>query len=160
LPKAEPDGAFAVDYRAGQLSVMADKAELGKVLRMVGTKTGASIEVAPEIAAEPIVAHLGPGLPNQVLSELLDSPHLEYIVMGSDEDAQGWQRIVVRKRASFGRQQLTMMNAPPAPSFTRNEMNKAAEPVDQEGQVTAPAAQQQAPPSAQPDPQQDNPPRQ
>jgi type II secretory pathway component GspD/PulD (secretin) len=131
LPVADTTGAFAVDYRAGLLSVVAEKAELGKVLDMVGSKTGASIEVAPEIAAEPVVAHLGPAAPRQILSELLDSPHLAYIVMGSDEDGS-LQRIVIRKRNSFGRQLAAARAPAPAP-----------EPVPE-----AQPVQEQAPPAA------------
>ncbi len=115
LPGSESPGLCAVDYKGGQLTVVAEKAELGKVLQMLGSKTGASVEVAPEIAAEPVIAHLGPGTPTQIIGQLLDSPHLEYIVMGSDENGNGLKRIVVRRRTSFAREPLVAMQAPAVP---------------------------------------------
>jgi hypothetical protein len=143
---ADTAGVFAVDYRAGLLSVVAEKAELGKVLNLVGSKTGASIEVAPEVAAEPVVAHLGPGSPRQVLSQLLDSPHLAYIVMGSDEEGS-LQRIVIRKRNSFGRQ-LAAMRAPvptPEPAPETQAVQEQAQGVAAE-QAQGSSAEQANPP--------------
>jgi hypothetical protein len=137
LPAAAQEASFAVDYRDGLLSVVAEKAELGKVMNLVGSKTGATIEVAPEVTGEPVVAHLGPGSPRQILSQLLDSPHLTYIVMGSDEDG-ALQRIVIRKRNSFGRQPAVAMRAPvPAP-----EPIAETQPVPEPQQPESPAAEQ------------------
>lgn len=111
LPKADSAGLFAVDYRDGQLSVVAEKAELGKLLAALGKKIGASIEVAPEVASEPVVARIGPATPAQVLAQLLDGPKLEYIVMGSDESGHGLKRVIVRRRNTFGREPLAGMKA-------------------------------------------------
>ncbi len=105
LPQSA-SGTVSVEYRNGLLSVVTDKADLGKVLQVVGSKIGTSIEVAPEIASDPVVAHISPAPPTQVLAQLLDGPQLEYIVMASDEDGQSLNRVVVRRRSSFGRQPL------------------------------------------------------
>jgi hypothetical protein len=105
LPQSA-SGTVSVEYRNGLLSVVTDKADLGKVLQVVGSKIGTSIEVAPEIASDPVVAHISPAPPTQVLAQLLDGPQLEYIVMASDEGGQSLNRVVVRRRSSFGRQPL------------------------------------------------------
>ena len=128
---------------------------MGKLLHMLGSKVGASIEVAPEVAREPVVARLGPGAPNQILSELLDSPHLEYIVMGSDEDGQALQRIVVRKRASFGREPLAAMRVSSAAAPTPRAETSVPSAADQEEQPA-----QQQPLASEAAQQQDNPPQQ
>lgn len=99
---AQSSGLAAVDYRQGKLSVVAEHANLGKVLELIGAKTGASIEVAPEVASESVIARLGPGSFHQVLTQLLNSPRLDYIVMGSDDDAPVLQTVVVRRRGHFG----------------------------------------------------------
>jgi type II secretory pathway component GspD/PulD (secretin) len=111
VPKTIPTGALSIDYRNGEVTVVAEKAELGKVLELLGKKIGASIEVAPEIAKDPVVAHLGPVAPTQALAQLLDGPTLEYIVMGSDETGHVLQRVVVRRRNSFGREPLVAVKA-------------------------------------------------
>lgn len=113
LSKADPAGSFAIDYRNGKLSVVADKAELGKLLGALGKKIGASIEVAPDIAREPVVARIGSATPTQVLAQLLDGPQLEYIVLGADDSGLGLKRVVVRRRNTFGREPLTAMKAQP-----------------------------------------------
>lgn len=105
IPQAASE-TVSVDYHNGLLSVVTDKADLGKVLQLVGSKIGTSIEVAPEIAADPVVAHISPAPPTQVLAQLLDGPQLEYIVMAADESGQVLNRVVVRKRSSFARQPL------------------------------------------------------
>lgn len=107
LPTARSaSGTLLVDYHNGLLSVAAERVELGQVLKLVGSKIGTSIEVAPDITAEPVVAHIRPAPPSQVLAQLLDGPQLEYIVMGSDESGHILNRVVVRKRDGFARQPL------------------------------------------------------
>ena len=105
VPQAASE-TVSVNYRNGLLSVVTDKAELGKVLQLVGSKIGTSIEVAPEVAADPVVAHISPAPPTQVLAQLLDGPQLEYIVMAADESGRFLNRVVVRRRSSFARQPL------------------------------------------------------
>jgi len=87
-------GLAGVDYRAGLLSVVAENAELGKLMRLIGTKTGAQIDVAADVATELVMAHLGPGTPNEVLTALLDSSHLTYIMIGEDKVS----KVVIRRR--------------------------------------------------------------
>lgn len=117
VPKPDSSGLFAIDYRNGKVSVVAERAELGKLLAALGKKIGASIEVAPELAREPVVARIGPTTPTQVLAQLLDGPRLEYIVMGSDESGDGLKRVIVRQRNSFGREPLAAMK--PQPGLSR-----------------------------------------
>ena len=104
---SDGEGLAAVDYRKGLLSVVSEHATLAKVLTLVGGKIGATIEVANDVGKEAVVAHLGPASPDQVLRNLLDSPSVDYIIMGGDEV----NRVIVRRRQSFGRQPLAM---PPA----------------------------------------------
>ena len=143
LPSAQPvkpdsSGMFAVDYQAGQLSVVADKAELGKLMKLLGEKIGASVEVSADVATEPVVARLGPAAPNQILAQLLDSSHLAYIVMGSDENGLGIQRIVVHKRTTSGGESLMMARRQTAP-VAQPEPEKA-EPEHEQPIVVQPAA--------------------
>ena len=118
--KPAPSGALSVDYRNGEVTVVAEKAELGKVLELLGKKIGTTIEVAPEIARDPVVARLGPVTPTQALAQLLDGPTLEYIVMGSDDSGHVLQRVVVRRRNSFAREPLVAVKAEAAKSPERN----------------------------------------
>ncbi len=99
-PPANKEEAIQVEFNRGLLTVVADNAELGKVLQLVGKRTGAQVEVAPELSTEPVVAHLGPGSPNEILSVLLNSPRIDFIIMGSDDQGTV-QRLLVRRKSSF-----------------------------------------------------------
>jgi len=99
---ADHEMTAAVDYASGKLTVVADRAPLGHVLKLIAGKTGAVIDLAPELQQEPVMAKLGPSPVREVLTALLDSPRIDYIVMGSGDEPGTLQRIVVRRRQSFG----------------------------------------------------------
>ena len=111
LPAAQPaittspsaSGLAAVEYAHGQLTVVSDKASLGVVLKLVANKTGAVIDLSPELQNEPVIARLGPAPTSEVLTALLDSPKVDYIVMGTGDAPGTLQRIVVRTRQAFSR---------------------------------------------------------
>ena len=98
MPIAQPligsAGRAGVEYRGGLLSVVAENAELGKLMRLVGNRTGAQIDVAADVANELVMAHLGPASPNEVLTALLDSSHLTYILIGEDKVS----KVLIRRR--------------------------------------------------------------
>jgi hypothetical protein len=132
-----------VDYRAGLLSVVAENAELGKLMRLIGNKTGAQIDVAADVATELVMAHLGPATPNEVLTALLDSSHLTYIMIGEDKVS----KVVIRRRYGSA--------APPAVARHRNlgfpepgvdaQANAQPEAAPQSGQILNPG--EMAPPA-------------
>jgi hypothetical protein len=125
---ADHEMTAAVDYSSGKLTVVADRAPLGHVLKLIAGKTGAVIDLAPELQQEPVMAKLGPSPVREVLTALLDSPRIDYIVMGTGEEPGTLQRIVVRKRQSFG-------NSPMAPFRSQQPQQQQIPGVDPNGQV-------------------------
>lgn len=121
-----PNGLAAVDYSHGQLTVVSERATLGQVLKLVAAKTGGVVDVAPELQNEPVMARLGPGPVREVLTELLDSPKVDYIVMGAGDGRNGLDRIVVRTRQSFGRTAMAAVH-PVQPQPQPEEEAKADE---------------------------------
>jgi len=106
-----------VNYTQGQLTVVSQNASLGTVLKLISAKTGAVIDLAPELQNEPVIAQIGPSAVREVMTALLDSPKIDYIIMGSGNASGGIERILVRTRQSFGRNVIPMSRPPqPAPA--------------------------------------------
>jgi hypothetical protein len=141
---------MAVDFRDGKLSVIADDAELGKVLHQIGESTGASVEVAPEITGERVIAHLGPGPAAEIVATLLNSPRIDFILMGS-EDESSIKRLIVRRKASFGKE--LPQSRPAQPPATQPEASAT------EAQPEPPAEDQPAEPAQETRPQEQHPPQ-
>jgi hypothetical protein len=97
------EATATVHYAQGQLTVSAQNASLGMVLKLISAKTGAVIDLAPELQNEPVIAQIGPSAVREVLTGLLDSPRIDYIIMGTGDAPGTVERIVVRTRQSFAR---------------------------------------------------------
>ncbi len=118
------NGTTAVNYAQGKLSILAENAPLGSVLKLVASKTGAVVDLAPELQSEPVIASLGPAPVQDVLTRLLDSPKIDYIILGTGDEPGSLQRVVVRRRKSFG--QMAMAPQP-----------KPAEELDENGHLAS-----------------------
>lgn len=138
-PAASPEPTAAVNFTQGQLTVVSQSASLGTVLKLISAKTGAVIDLAPELQNEPVIAQIGPSAVREVMTALLDSPKIDYIIMGSGDASGGIERILVRTRQSFGRNVISMNRAPQAAPAEAAEFKFAnGAPV---GGVTKPQTQ-------------------
>ena len=81
-----PAAAPRVTYENGLLSITAQNATLGDILREVRKLTGATIDVPPAGANERVVVQLGPGAPRDVLATLLNGTSFNYVMLGSASD--------------------------------------------------------------------------
>jgi hypothetical protein len=127
------EGAAAVDFSQGQLTVVAQNAPLGMVLKLVAAKTGAVIDLAPELQNEPVVAQLGPGPGREVMTGLLNSPRIDYIIMEKGDEAGNLQRIVVRTRQAFARVAMASIPRPQPRQEDPDEETK----LDANGHLTS-----------------------
>jgi hypothetical protein len=130
-PASTPEPTATVRYAQGQLTVTSQNASLGTILKLISAKTGAAIDVAPELQNEPVVAQIGPSAIQDVMSALLDSPKIDYIIMGSGADG-GLQRILVRTRQAFGRTEFAAnrpFQPPQPPAENQFKLNEYAPPV-------------------------------
>jgi hypothetical protein len=153
MPMAQPltgsAGRAGVEYRGGLLSVVAENAELGKLMRLVGTRTGAQIDVAADVANELVMAHLGPASPNEVLTALLDSSHLTYIMIGEDKVS----KVVIRRRYGSATPPVVARHrnlgfpepGAEAQANTQPEQTAQSDQVKPAGEVAPPAIQSRSP---------------
>jgi hypothetical protein len=112
---SEQDATATVEYVKGQLTVISHGAPLGAVLKLVSAKTGALVALTPELQNEPVVGQLGPGTVREVMTSLLDSPRIGYILMGAGNDPDRLQKIVVQSRMSAGHGAMADLRPPQPP---------------------------------------------
>jgi hypothetical protein len=91
---AIPAVAPQVSYEGGLLTIVAPNSTLGDILRGVRKHTAADIEI-PATASERVVTRLGPGPAREVVAELLNGSHFNYILLGSPDDASALVRVVL-----------------------------------------------------------------
>jgi hypothetical protein len=91
---AIPAVAPQVSYQDGLLTIVAPNSTLGDILRGVRKHTSADIEI-PATANERVVTRLGPGPAREVVAELLNGSHFNYILLGSPDNATQLVRVVL-----------------------------------------------------------------
>lgn len=99
MPENQPSSPPDVNLRAGQLTIIARNSTLGDVLNAVKQKTGASVDMPPA-SSERVVGQFGPGAPREVLAQLLNGSHYDYVLVGSPADPGALKKIVLMAKAS------------------------------------------------------------
>jgi hypothetical protein len=90
VPASQPQ----VSYQNGQLSIVAPNSTLVDILRAVRKQTAAEMDI-PTNATERVVTHLGPGPAREVMAELLNGSRFNYVLLGSQSDANLLTRVVL-----------------------------------------------------------------
>ncbi len=84
-----------VTYSNGLLTIVANNSTLSDILHAVSARTGADVDMPPQLGGERVAARIGPGTPRDVLSDLLSGPHFDYILLGSDGDPNAVRSIIL-----------------------------------------------------------------
>jgi len=106
--------ASVVTYRNGQLTIDAKNETLAQVLALVAAKTGAVIDVPPGSGLEHIVEHTGPGQPNDVITQLLNGSHFNFIIVSSAQDPAVPAQVLLTVQKANG--EAPVVAAGPAPA--------------------------------------------
>ncbi len=72
---------------------------MADVLNAVRQKTGAAIDMPPA-SGERVVGQFGPGAPREVMAQLLNGSHYDYVLLGSPADPEALKKIVLMAKAS------------------------------------------------------------
>ena len=93
---------------------------MGDVLNAVKQKTGASVEM-PASSSERVVGRFGPGAPRDVMAQLLNGSHFDYVLLGSPADPGALKKVLLMARASGPQpSQPQPQTQPSAPNFQQN----------------------------------------
>jgi AMIN domain len=112
-PAPPPPPPLTVGFKNGMLSVNAERASLAEVLYQIHVQTGAEIAVPSGAEQEKVIATLGPAPARDVLTQLLDGSPYNFIILGTNQDPNALDRVILSPRGSS----ITEMNAiaPPPP---------------------------------------------
>jgi hypothetical protein len=93
-----PAVAPKVTFEGGQLTVIAHNCTLSDVLHAIKKQMGADIDVPPG-ATERVVADLGPGAPRDVITDLLNGTHFNYVIVGSPTNPSAVQSLALTPKS-------------------------------------------------------------
>lgn len=133
VPALQPQ----VSYQNGQLSIVAPNSTLGDILRAVRKQTAAAMDI-PTNATERVVTHLGPGPARDVMAELLNGSRFNYVLLGSQSDANLLTRVVLVAKSgsdtpgSNPQPGQPGLNQPPNTTMPQDAANVQAEPEQQD----------------------------
>jgi hypothetical protein len=110
-PETMPAEPPRVSYRNGLLQIYSRNATLSDILNAVRRQTGAQIDPAPN-GSERVAAQLS-GRPREVLSALLDGANVGYILVGSPDNPDGLNKVLLSRLST------APASAPPVAAASR-----------------------------------------
>ena len=116
-PEELPAEPPHVTYENGRLTIDSQNSTLAAVLNAIGYQLAAQLDVPPGTANERVAVHLS-GSARETIAALLDGSGLNYVIMGSPENPDAVQTVILTKMipASGTRgQQPAIATAPPIP---------------------------------------------
>jgi hypothetical protein len=159
-PEQGPSSPPDVSYEGGQLVIVARNSTMGDVLNAVKQKTGAAVEM-PAVSSERVAGKFGPGSPRDVMAQLLNGSHYDYVLLGSPADPGALKKVVLMARASGPQQPQSHPQPQQTPYQNPNlqavpEVENDQQPVEEAppdtSQDVQPPEEEQAPPDqAQPE---------
>ncbi len=98
-PEQGPSYPPEVSLQGGQLTIVAKNSTMGDVLTAVRKRTGAALDMPPA-PSERVVGRFGPGAPRDVMAQLLNGSHYDYVLVGSPADPGSLQKVVLVARVN------------------------------------------------------------
>jgi hypothetical protein len=155
-PAQMPPVPASVAYQNGLLTIAAENSTLADVLMQVRAKLGAAIDFPPGASSQRVVIHAGPMPPRQALLALLSGSGFDYVIVGSEQDPQSVQRVILTPhqggtaRAAIGQQPQAPMRQPTGDPDVDDAPNSEIVRQPQPQQPPQEQPQQQAQPSVVP----------
>lgn len=151
-PEEGPSSPAQVSFQGGKLTIVARNSTMGDVLNEVRKKTGAAVDMPP-VSTERVVGQFGPGAPRDVLAQLLNGSHYDYVLLGSPSDPGTLKKIVLMVRPSGPEPVPPPQNTPVANNNGEDLQQVPDVQEDQSSQDVAPDVQPEPPPTDQEEPQ-------
>jgi hypothetical protein len=98
-PEQGPSSPPEVSFQGGQLTIVARNSTMGDVLTAVKQRTGAAVDM-PAVSSERVVGRFGPGAPRDVMAQLLNGSHYDYVLVGSPAEPGSLKKVVLMARVN------------------------------------------------------------
>lgn len=110
-PEAPPvPKKVEITFQDGRLRLVSNKASLAEVLNEIRAQLNAEIVVPAGAEQEVVAVALGPSTPRDVISRLLDGSRYNFIIVGTDADANQVERVVLSPKTNLAESAIA---APP-----------------------------------------------
>jgi hypothetical protein len=113
-----------ISFQDGRLRLVSNKASLAEVLNEVRAQLKADIVVPAGAEQEVVMVALGPSTPRDVISKLLDGSRYNFIIVGTDADANQVERVVLSPKTVIAESAI----APPPPVAQTQSPDDSADP--------------------------------
>ena len=117
-PEQGPSSPPEVSFQGGQLTIVARNSTMGDVLTAVKQRTGAAVDM-PAVSSERVVGRFGPGAPRDVMAQLLNGSHYDYVLVGSPAEPGSLKKVVLMARVN-GPQSATQQSNQPTMQGNQN----------------------------------------
>jgi hypothetical protein len=111
-----------ISFQDGRLRLVSNKASLAEVLNEIRTQLKADIVVPAGAEQEVVAVALGPSTPRDVISHLLDGSRYNFIIVGTDADANQVERVVLSPKNNLAESAI----APPTPAADTDGGDRSA----------------------------------
>jgi len=100
VPARESAVPPQVSYENGQLLIDARNSTLRDILAAVEKRTGATFDISSGDTSERVVGRMGPGPARDVMADLLNGSHFNYVMLSPANDPTALSRVVLTARAA------------------------------------------------------------
>ena len=111
-----------ITFQDGRLRLVSNKASLAEVLNEIRAQLHADIVVPAGAEQEVVAVALGPSTPREVISKLLDGSRYNFIIVGTDADANQVERVVLSPKTVIAESAI----APPTPVVDTEDGGRSA----------------------------------
>jgi hypothetical protein len=149
-PAQMPPSPPRVSYVGGQLTVTASNSTFSDVLVAVRNASGIRIEGIGLTGGDRVFGQFGPGSPRDVLGFLLTGAHFDFIILGTIEDPNAAQKLILSPRMGPAQTGAQSAGVAPARPGLRSPANDDNDTDNQQADVADEQPATVQPPPAQP----------
>jgi len=131
-----------VSYVNGQLLINAKNSTLSDVLKAVEKDTGATFDISSGDTSERVVGRIGPGTPRDVMAELLNGSHFNYVMLSPTGNPSALSKVLLTPRSKGSAGQTYTAQQQPPQTFQQPMQISPGLPIQQQVQQQNAAAEE------------------